>query len=50
MLLGEYLEEHDLNYCDVVLKTEDGKTIENPGCLIDNCVVLEVNGNELMIR
>ena len=50
MYLGEYLEENDLGFCDVILKTEDGKIIENPGWLIDYCDILEINGNELTIR
>lgn len=50
MRLGEYLEENGLNYCDVILKTESGKIIENPGWLIDYCDILEVDGNELTIR
>ena len=50
MRLCEYLEENGLNYCDVILKTESGKIIENPGCLIDYCNILEINGNELTIR
>lgn len=50
MLLGEYLEEHDLNYSDVILKNENGKVIASPGCLIDCCDILEINGNELIIR
>lgn len=50
MHLGEYLEENNLDFCDVILKTEDGKIIENPGCLINYCDILEINGNELTIR
>lgn len=50
MLLGEYLEMWGLDFSDVILKTEDGKIIENPGCLIDNCDILQVVGNELTIR
>ena len=50
MLLGEYLEENDLNYCDVILKMENGKIIENPGCLIDYCDILKINENEITVR
>lgn len=51
MLLGEYLDEHDLDYKDVILKTEDGRPIERPyGCLLQYCEVLEVNGNEIVVR
>lgn len=50
MILGEYLDEHDLDFEDVVLKKEDGEVIINPGCLINYCDVLDVNGNELTIR
>ena len=50
MTLGEYLDEHDLNYGDVILKKETGEIIASYGCLIQYCDVLEVNGNELIIR
>lgn len=50
MKLSEYLAEHDLDYEDVILKTEDGKIITDYGCLIQYCDVLEVNGNEIIIR
>ena len=50
MRLGEYMEEYGLNYDDVILKKENGDIIENPGCLIEYCDILEINGNELIIR
>ena len=50
MRLGEYMDKNNLDYDDVILKTEDGKVIVNPGCLIDNCEIIEVTGNELIIR
>ena len=50
MKLSEYLAEHNLDYEDVSLKTEDGKIITSYGCLIQYCDVLEVNGNEIIIR
>lgn len=50
MRLGEYLEENNLNYDDVILKKENGEIITSFGCLIDYCDILEINGNELTIR
>ena len=50
MLLGEYLEKNDLNYNDVILKMENGEIIENPGCLIQYCDILEIKENEITIR
>lgn len=50
MKLGEYLDEHNLDYDDVILKKESGEVITSYGCLIQYCDVLEVNGNELIIR
>lgn len=50
MRLGEYLDEHNLDYGDVILKKESGEIITSYGCLIQYCEVLEVNGNELTIR
>lgn len=50
MLLGEYLEENNLNYDDVILKKENGEVIEDYGCLIQYCEVVKVNGSELTIR
>jgi hypothetical protein len=50
MTLGEYLDEHDLNYCDVVLKKENGEVITDYGCLIQYCNVLKIEDNELTIR
>ena len=50
MRLGEYLDGHDLDYEDVILKKENGEIITSYGCLIQYCDVLEVNGNELTIR
>lgn len=50
MRLGEYLDEHNLDYGDVILKEENGEIITSYGCLIQYCDVLEVNGNELTIR
>ena len=50
MTLGEYMEETNLDFCDVILKNEEGKTINNPGCLIDNCTVITVEDNAITIR
>ena len=50
MTLGEYLDEHNLDYNDVILKKENGEIITSWGVLIQYCDVLEVNGNELTIR
>lgn len=50
MILKDYLDEHDLDYEDVILKKENGEIITSYGCLIQYCDVLEVNGNEITIR
>lgn len=50
MILKNYLDEHNLNYEDVVLKKENGEIITSYGCLIQYCDVLEVNGKEITIR
>lgn len=50
MRLGEYLEINNLNYDDVILKKENGEIITSFGCLIDYCDILEINGNEIIIR
>lgn len=50
MRLGEYMDKYDLDYDDVILKMENGKIIEKPGCLIDYCDVIEVNDNEIVVR
>ena len=49
MVLGDYLNENNLEYCEVILKKENGEVIEDYGCLIQYCEVLEVNGSELTI-
>lgn len=50
MILKDYLDEHNLDYEDVILKKENGEIITSYGCLIQYCDVLEVNGNEITIR
>ena len=53
LMLGEYLEEHGLDYCDVILKNENGQVITSGGALLQFCLVLGVNnedGTELIIR
>ena len=50
MKLGEYLDKHNLDYEDVILKKENGEVITSYGCLIQYCDVLEVNDNEIIIK
>lgn len=49
LTVNDYLEENDLDYNDVIMKSEDGKLI-TPGTLIQFCTVLKVEGNVLTIR
>ena len=50
MRLDEYLDKHNLDCDDVILKKENGEVITSYGCLIQYCDVLEINGTELTIR
>ena len=50
MTVGEYLTEQDIDIDEVTLQTDDGQIIDNPGCLICNCEVLNVDGNILIVR
>lgn len=49
MTLNEYLEKHDLDYCDIKMIDEYGKEIE-PATLIQYCTVVNVDGNVVTIR
>lgn len=50
MRLEEFLNEHDLDYSDVVLKKENGEVIDIYGCLIRHCQVMKVEGKEITVR
>lgn len=49
MTVNDYLEQNNLDYCDIKMIDEDGKEIE-PSTLIQYCTVVNVNGNEVTIR
>lgn len=49
MTVDKYLEQNDLDYCDIVLIDEDGKEIE-PATLIQYCTVIKIDGNVITIR
>lgn len=50
MTLGEYTDTHNLDFCDIILKDEEGKEIPSYGCLIQCADVVEVNGNVVVVR
>lgn len=50
MRLEDYLDEHDLDYSDVILKKENGEIIESYGCLIRHCEVISVEGKQFTVR
>lgn len=49
MTVNDYLEQNDLDYCDIKMIDEDGKEIE-PATLIQYCTVIKVDGDVVTIR
>ena len=48
--LGDYLDENNLDFDNVILKNEKGEVITRVGTLLQYCFVLSVDGKEITIQ